>query len=836
MYSFTLKLLFVVSYRAKEREPTRARNSLSSSPTPSSKSSGSGIKMYDEISHTYPWIRNWYMLGKLYYLRKRVDTISWIGQLSDEKVERKISPRNRFVAFQFSLYRIHICTLDGKFLGSIISKEEILQFGWLTESIVVVFDQNCIQVYDLTDLSYKLCETKLPTSFKNLRSYSFDGYGNVFVCSEECQLFVMFNMHIPQKLHCEIQVIDREHSRAKIISALNKRSMLHEDNDIHYIIFYDHIKSYLRRTGEVFTISCQGNIICAELSPGKGLLATYSTFQGRYILEIYSTNYLNLDSVIKVDMGIYVKSSRASQLSWCGENAVAIMSDSNVLQLCSIDGGRIDINIGVRAKIVSEIDGLHVVGFQFREFFQEVPSPIVESRERNRSFQPFLQLRECEKEKNGVSDLHLHSEDVNDSNPMNNAIFFACAALHEMNAGFQMKALQTASCYSALSCTRGNNIKDLIHSSCRELRVLNSLRKARGISFTYLQYQEWESFKTKEKCLSRNDARLSGISLSFSSRKYVQLQFLMQKYLQRKLSKSFKQEFLGLCNSLLLKHPSVSLCIILGTRSVLTAQDLYFNIINLENCVFWQLEALMNLRTHGIALTRAFEFKDMDLIYRVLLCFGERLSLEGVLSIIESNSTYFKYSRLKYLHFPEFRPGFLVDSVFGYGQLKLIEQFRSDFPLKFIFYSKLMREFIRISKVCRRYSDADFRNSTSFFLGLKNDFEIKKFSSSVQISDRHLQWIFARFYIKVQDWNALHSVVVSNKADLNTLSILEYGKNHFIPDQSAERIMRLSGRADYLAEVDFKHDTQEALQVASKSVQSFTLKATDYFEKFKMKK
>jgi hypothetical protein len=48
--------------------------------------------------------------------------------------------------------------------------------------------------------------------------------------------------------------------------------------------------------------------------------------------------------------------------------------------------------------------------------------------------------------------------------------------------------------------------------------------------------------------------------------------------------------------------------------------------------------------------------------------------------------------------------------------------------------------------------------------------------------------------------------------------------------------MRLSGRADYLAEVDFKHDTQEALQVASKSVQSFTLKATDYFEKFKMKK
>jgi hypothetical protein len=147
-----------------------------------------------------------------------------------------------------------------------------------------------------------------------------------------------------------------------------------------------------------------------------------------------------------------------------------------------------------------------------------------------------------------------------------------------------------------------------------------------------------------------------------------------------------------------------------------------------------------------------------------------------------------------------------------------------------------MREFIRISKVCRRYSDADFRNSTSFFLGLKNDFEIKKFSSSVQISDRHLQWIFARFYIKVQDWNALHSVVVSNKADLNTLSILEYGKNHFIPDQSAERIMRLSGRADYLAEVDFKHDTQEALQVASKSVQSFTLKATDYFEKFKMKK
>jgi hypothetical protein len=88
----------------------------------------------------------------------------------------------------------------------------------------------------------------------------------------------------------------------------------------------------------------------------------------------------------------------------------------------------------------------------------------------------------------------------------------------------------------------------------------------------------------------------------------------------------------------------------------------------------------------------------------------------------------------------------------------------------------------------------------------------------------------------VQDWNALHSVVVSNKADLNTLSILEYGKNHFIPDQSAERIMRLSGRADYLAEVDFKHDTQEALQVASKSVQSFTLKATDYFEKFKMKK
>jgi len=792
--------------------------------------------MYNEVNNEYPCVRNWYILGKLYYIRRRVETKSRSVYLCDDKIEQKISSRNRFVAYRFSNFRIHICTLDDKLLGSIISKEEIFQFGWLTESVIAIFDQNCVQVYDLTDLSCKLCNIKLPMSSKSIRSCSFDGFGNVFLLSEESELFVMFIVYQPQKLQFDIQFIDSEYSGAEIISALNKRSTSYEEDDVHYIFFCDHIKSYFRRTGEVSTICCQGNIICAEFNPGKNLLATCTTYQGRYILDIYSTNFLNLDNVIKVDMGMYAESSQAIQLGWCGENAVAIMSDSNILQLCNIDGGCIHVNIGTHAKIFSEVDGLHVVGYEFREFFQEVPSPIVEFRGKECSLQPFMHLMAYEKKAYGAGFLNLQSEHVDDRDPTDDARLCVCTALHEMSAGVQMKLLRAASCFAALSRTTDNTMKDFIHSSCSELRVLNSLRKGRDSSFTYLQFQRTETLTTNEKCLSQDDTLLNRITLSMRSRRYMYLQLLLRKYIKRKLSKSFKQDFLGLCNSLMLKHPSISLCMILGTHSTSTTQDLYLNIINLEHHVFWQLPALMNLRTHGVAFTKAFEFKDVDLTYRVLLCIGERLCNQSVMSIIESNFTNFRCSRLKYLHFPHFRPDVLVNSVFGYGQLKIIDQLRSDFPLKFIFYSKLVREFIRISKVCHRYADVSFSNSISFLLELKNDFEIKKFSSNIQISNRQSLWILARFYIRTCDWAALRSLVVSNKAELNIPSIVECSKSHLIPDLLAEEILRLSGRADYLAEIDFIHDTQEALQVASKSVHSFTLKATDYFEKFKMKK
>ena len=96
--------------------------------------------MYDEVNNEYPCVRNWYILGKLYYIRRKVETKSRSVYLCDDKIEQKISSRNRFVAYRFSNFRIHICTLDDKLLGSIISKEEIFQFGWLTESVIAIFD------------------------------------------------------------------------------------------------------------------------------------------------------------------------------------------------------------------------------------------------------------------------------------------------------------------------------------------------------------------------------------------------------------------------------------------------------------------------------------------------------------------------------------------------------------------------------------------------------------------------------------------------------------------------------------------------------------------------
>jgi hypothetical protein len=773
--------------------------------------------MKEDVPSGYLCTKYWYSLGNRYYSKIRCCSIVWGGYLIEMK-SVQISSRGKFLACRQPNNLIKIYSLlNGKLIGSIKSGKEILFYGWFTESSLAIIEQNCIKVYELKALSYKSYELKSTLVSKNIYFCFFDGSGNIFLFSDNSDIFVIYSH---QEVKCDLHLVDTERSGAIFICLLHKRKTLRNVKDIYYIIFNDRIKLFSKSTGEIITIHCSGRTICAEISPDENLFATYSTYRGKSVLNIYSTTQLNLCHVVDIYICLKVENTHPFQIAWCGNHSVAIMSNSNILYLFSLDGEQIQINVDENVKIFSEIDGLHIVGFQFHDFIREIPMPIVCFSEIS-SAQP---IRDCLAYKKQPVNINTQS-----CNPFDLIHICANAALHEMRIEFQVKLMRLASYYAASAASiADDSIKELIHSTCDRVRKMNLIRKSFGGLLTFAQLEELET-----SIFLRNSWIVDLLySYANSARKRSNsCHFLLRAISKRKFSKSFKHHLLSFCESLQNKYPSVSSSVLIRPFTMIGALDVNLHAISLELSTLRQIEALLELRVPAFAISKAVECKDVDLVYKVFLCLKQRLKKENFSSIIKANC---KYSQLKYLLFPLSQSDLLIDSVFGRGQIIIIDHLRRDFPDKFATYSKLMREFTKITKLCSRILGVNFIDFISFLLDLENDFEVQKFHSYIQVPDEHMLWILTRFHTKARNWGALQSLLTSRKNILNVNSLVEFGKRNFIPNPIIEK-MRVSEHTELLAEVDFIRDTQEALHIASKSVHTFTLKATDFFEKLKTK-
>lgn len=224
----------------------------------------------------------------------------------------------------------------------------------------------------------------------------------------------------------------------------------------------------------------------------KNVIQSSYSFQTHNLALLDDSGYLWMgtweNNVLKRKNVFSTKTKKeASQLLWAGPSAVAGLW-KDILLIVGFDTEFINFVVERSVHLVSEVDGLRIIGNDRHEFIQQVPRVIVEIF-RIGSLAAGTLLLEASREfarKSHKADEYMKM--LRDRNEMELAVSQCTeAAGHEYPVSDQKLLLRAASfgkCFSP-QANRDNFV-----NTCQTLRVLNNIRRpVVGISLSYAQFE-----------------------------------------------------------------------------------------------------------------------------------------------------------------------------------------------------------------------------------------------------------------------------------------------------------------------------------------------------------
>ncbi|KAH8702771.1 Vps16, N-terminal region-domain-containing protein [Phaeosphaeriaceae sp. PMI808] len=318
-------------------------------------------------------------------------------------------------------------------------------------------------------------------------------------------------------------------------------------------------------------------------------------------------------------------------MQWCGSNAVALAWEDEI-HLIGPKSAAAKFYYDSWVHLLPDVDGIRLLTNEVCEFVQKVPDEAVDVF-RLGSESPAAYLLEASsllEQKSPKADDLIQLIRPSLAEAVDTCIK---AAAHEYQIHWQKVLLKAAS--------YGKSVLDLYSSddfvdTCDTLRVLNAVRFYEiGLPLSYDQYRRMTPEKLTERLTNRHEYLLA---LRIADYLHLPANRIHGHWAQQKvrLSNDPEEEICNLIVKKLHGRPGVSFEEIARAAYDEGRIRLATELLDYEPRAGKQVPLLLNMKEDTIALDKAIESGDTDLVYHVLLHLRKKLPLASFFRVINS--------------------------------------------------------------------------------------------------------------------------------------------------------------------------------------------------------
>ncbi|KAI8601749.1 Vps16, N-terminal region-domain-containing protein [Dissophora ornata] len=478
-----------------------------------------------------------------------------------------------------------------------------------------------------------------------------------------------------------------------------------------------------------------------------------------------------------------------NQLVWCGTDSVVLYWDKIVLMVGPYTGW-IKYTYEDAVFLIPEIDGIRIISSEKCEFLQKVPD-VTESIFKIGSTVPAAMLYdalESFEKKIPKADENIRSIRLELSDAVEACIE---AAGHEISHQYQRTLLKAASFgKSFLEIYNADSFVEM----CKVLRVLNAVRYYEiGIPLTYAQYQRLTPEALIDRLISRHQYLLA---IRICEYLKMRTERILIHWACSKIKRSNDDED-TICRMVVEKlanKPGLSYSEIAKTAHNAGQSKLATMLLDYEPRAGDQVPLLMSMQEDELALVKAIESGDTDLVYHVLLFLKGKLPQDEFFRVINKKplacnllELYGKQQDPKILSEFYFQDDRLVDI----ANLALMQSFQLKDNVERInkvkdalrlyqedkehtFEAKAVEESIKLlqtqmqleKEYAQPFTGLSISSTVYKLIVINHSNRASKVRSDFKMPDKRFWWIKLRALVEIRDWESVATLAKSKKSPI----------------------------------------------------------------------
>jgi hypothetical protein len=396
----------------------------------------------------------------------------------------------------------------------------------------------------------------------------------------------------------------------------------------------------LSKSVEVFLATTSGTILVVDAEGVKDQLLSYGPFtnmvvspSGTTLACITRTGEVHvcLTDFSKDLYQFATQTTHVPMMAWCGNDTLTIYwpDEKDKVLLFMVDGEWLKFTYEPPVLLVPEIDGMRIITNQTCEFMQRVPF-VTEEIFKIGSTAPAAMLYDALEhfeKKSPKADENIRSI----KNELSEAVD-ACieAAGHEFNYPAQRTLLKAA---SFGKCFLDFYNPDKFVEMCKTLRVLNAVRFYEvGIPLTIPQFQELGPLSLIDRLVNRHKHLLAWRICEFLKIKGDKV--LVHWACSKVKTNAFDNEISDSIIDKLRNVPGISYATIANSAFQCGRPKLATQLLDYEPRAADQVPLLLSMHEDELALVKAIESGDTDLVYLVILHVKRTKPLQEFMTIV----------------------------------------------------------------------------------------------------------------------------------------------------------------------------------------------------------
>ncbi|XP_066266739.1 vacuolar protein sorting-associated protein 16 homolog isoform X3 [Branchiostoma lanceolatum] len=739
---------------------------------------------------------DWNPLGQVFYRKQEIYSMGWRDIDLDKFVVAAapyggpialIRDETKLVRVQGSIRPvIYIYTSSGREISSIRwNSGHVIHLGWsCSEELLCVQEDGSVLVYDIFGQfkrTFSMGTEAKEMKVRDCRIFNSHQGTGLAVMTSTYRIFMVNNVDEPRiRRMADVPGLDAPPSSWVVISQdRQSRVLLARENDLYLL---DHGGQYSR-----------------QLAPVSQQVEAYTemavSFNNKYLALFTNSGLLWIGSsdLERAYCEFDTKCpQRPKQLAWCGTGAIVGYWE-NILLMVGPGKDYVKYNVDSTVHLVPELDGLRILSNYIHEFLHKVPT-VVECVFKIGSIEPGAMLYEASREfQNGSPKADEYIRMIQDR--LQAAVDQCIQAAGSEHEPTTQRMLLRAASFG--KCFLSDMNPEPFVRMCRMLRVLNSVRDFTiGIPLSCAQLEQLSMPVLIDRLVLRRQYPLAirvcqylkmpdaeGVSriLAHWACYKVQQTHVDDELIARSINEKLRDA------------PGISYSEIAAKAAECGRTELAIRLLEYEPKSAEQVPLLMKMGRDQLALAKAVDSGDTDLVYTVVMHLKEKLTLGDFLMTIRNlptaQSLYLQYCKeqnremLQDLYYQEdnFQESANCRVMDSYNETRMDERIRAlqqaqeaytkarnDFAAKATEEQvRLLKYQMRLEEELKRpYLDLSLHDTISQLTTEGNHKLAEQLRKEFKVPDKRFWWLKIQALAEGSDWAELDRFAKSKKSPI----------------------------------------------------------------------